>query len=100
MIRSGLSKIVIAGGSEAPLCRLCVEGYGSSGALSKSGPENASRPFDVRRDGFVLSEGACILVLEELESALQRNIPIIAESSDTETHVMHLIRQSRRLRVK
>jgi len=79
MISNGLSKVLIAGGAEAPLCRLCIEGYGSSGALSKSDPEEASRPFDVRRNGFVLSEGACILVLEELESALRRNVPIIAE---------------------
>jgi 3-oxoacyl-[acyl-carrier-protein] synthase II len=79
MIRSGLSEVLVAGGAEAPLCRLCIEGYGSSGALSKSGPEEACCPFDVRRNGFVLSEGACILVLEELESALQRNVPIFAE---------------------
>ncbi len=79
MIRSGLSKVLIAGGAEAPLCRLCIEGYGSSGALSKSNPEEASCPFDVRRNGFVLAEGACILVLEELESALQRKVPIIGE---------------------
>lgn len=68
-IRAGISDIALAGGSEAPICRLCVEGYSLSKALSRTG---ISRPFDRRRDGFVLSEGAAVLVLEEYDSALAR----------------------------
>jgi len=79
MIRSGLASIVIAGGSEAPLCRLCFKGYASAGALSDSPPDCASRPFDRDRDGFVLAEGACMLVLEEMQLALARQAEIYGE---------------------
>ncbi len=79
LIRNGTASIVFAGGAEAPLCRLCIEGYGAAGALSRSNPDNASRPFDNNRDGFVPAEGACILVLEEMQSALKRNAPIFGE---------------------
>jgi 3-oxoacyl-[acyl-carrier-protein] synthase II len=79
LIRHGYSDMVLAGGTEAPLCRLCVEGYGVSGALSISAGPGASRPFDIDRDGFILSEGACVLVLEEYESAVKRNADIYAE---------------------
>ena len=72
LIKSGYADMVFAGGSEAPLCRLCVEGYGVSGALSKINDASASRPFDKTRDGFVLAEGACVLVLEDCEAALKR----------------------------
>lgn len=75
MIRYGQPDLIIAGGTDAPLCRFCIEGYGSSGALSK----NMSRPFDRNRDGFVLAEGACVLVLEEYASALKRNAKIYGE---------------------
>lgn len=75
MIRYGQADMILAGGTEAPLCRFCIEGYGASGALSK----NASRPFDKHRDGFVLAEGACVLVLEGYESALKRNAKIYGE---------------------
>lgn len=78
LIKTGYSRLVLAGGAEAPVCRICVEGYGSAGALSGSG---ASRPFDLQRDGFVLSEGACILVLEEYETALHRGAKIYGEIS-------------------
>lgn len=78
LIKTGYSRLVLAGGAEAPVCRICVEGYGSSGALSDSG---ASRPFDLHRDGFVLSEGSCILVLEEYEAALHRGAKIYGEIS-------------------
>ncbi len=79
LIRNGHQQIILAGGSEAPLCPTCIEGYGAAGALSKAAPENASRPFDVLRDGFVLAEGACVLVLEELESARLRKAQVIGE---------------------
>jgi 3-oxoacyl-[acyl-carrier-protein] synthase II len=69
LIKHGYCKVVLAGGAEAPICKLCVKGYGVSGALSKSG---VSRPFDRRRDGFLIAEGAAVLVLEELASALRR----------------------------
>jgi 3-oxoacyl-[acyl-carrier-protein] synthase II len=69
LIRHGLVDVAMAGGSEAPLCRFCVKGYGAAGALSKA---NVSRPFDRRRDGFVMAEGAAVLVLEEYESAMKR----------------------------
>ncbi len=81
MIRNGETGLVIAGGAEAPLCRLAIGGYGASGCLSKrnSEPEKASRPFDVERDGFVIAEGAAILVLEEENHALKRGAWIYAE---------------------
>jgi 3-oxoacyl-[acyl-carrier-protein] synthase II len=76
LIRYGGASVVLAGGAEAPLCRLCVEGYGASGALSSCG---ISRPFDRKRDGFVLSEGAAVLVLEEFGSARKRGVRIYGE---------------------
>lgn len=79
LVRAGYNGPVLAGGTEAPVCRLCLEGYGSSGALSKGADPSSSRPFDRKRDGFVLSEGACILVLEDLENALKRDARIYAE---------------------
>ncbi len=79
LIKSGYRAPVIAGGTEAPLCRLCVAGYGAAGALSRMMDVSASRPFDRKRDGFVLSEGACVLILEEAESALARKANIYAE---------------------
>lgn len=79
LIRSGYQGIVLCGGAEAPVCRICIEGYGSSGALSKVNDPSASRPFDRTRDGFVLSEGACIFVLEDYESALERGVKTYGE---------------------
>jgi 3-oxoacyl-[acyl-carrier-protein] synthase II len=81
LIRNGELDLVFAGGTEAPICRLAVGGYGSAGALSKRNdePERASRPFDRDRDGFVIAEGAGVLVLEELNHALKRNARIYAE---------------------
>ncbi len=81
MVRSGSNSLAIAGGAEAPLCRLAVGGYGASGSLSKRNddPAKASRPFDNERDGFVIAEGAAILVLEELDHALNRGADIYAE---------------------
>jgi 3-oxoacyl-[acyl-carrier-protein] synthase II len=79
LIRSGYQGIVLCGGAEAPVCRICIEGYGSSGALSKVNDPSASRPFDRTRDGFILSEGACILVLEDYERALKRGVEMYGE---------------------
>jgi 3-oxoacyl-[acyl-carrier-protein] synthase II len=84
LIKSGYAHLVFAGGTEAPLCRLCVEGYGIAGALSKPKRHSAvapstPRPFDKARDGFVLAEGACVLVLEDYESALERGAPLYGE---------------------
>ncbi|HDH53569.1 MAG TPA: hypothetical protein ENH24_03695, partial [Nitrospirae bacterium] len=81
MIRHNEIDIAIAGGSEAPLCKMAVGGYGSSGSLSKRNdePGKASRPFDRDRDGFVIAEGAGILVLEEINHALKRGAKIYAE---------------------
>jgi 3-oxoacyl-[acyl-carrier-protein] synthase II len=79
LIKSGYPGPVLAGGTEAPLCPLCVAGYGASGALSRIADVSASRPFDRKRDGFVLSEGACALILEEAGSAFARKANIYAE---------------------
>lgn len=79
LIKTGYKGPVIAGGTEAPICRLCIEGYGVSGAISRVNDYSASRPFDITRDGFVLAEGACILVLEDYENALKRNAKIYEE---------------------
>ena len=81
MIRRGVVDVMYAGGAEAPVTRLSVAGFGAMGALSKRNdePERASRPFDADRDGFVLGEGAAVLVLERLEHAEKRGATILAE---------------------
>ena len=81
MIRNGEIDSSIAGGSEAAICPIGVAGFNSCQALSRQNdnPQQASRPFDAKRDGFVLGEGACVLVLEKLESALKRGAEPIAE---------------------
>lgn len=81
IIQRGDADIIYAGGSEAPITRLSLAGYGSMGALStrNDDPATASRPFDAGRDGFVLAEGAGVLVLEEREHALARGVEILAE---------------------
>ncbi|HDG68192.1 MAG TPA: beta-ketoacyl-[acyl-carrier-protein] synthase II [candidate division Zixibacteria bacterium] len=81
MIRSGRADVIITGGSEAPVHPLAFAGFGNARALStrNDDPEHASRPFDRDRDGFVVAEGAGIVVLEELESAKRRGAPILAE---------------------
>ncbi|MDH5202678.1 MAG: beta-ketoacyl-ACP synthase II [Nitrospirota bacterium] len=79
LIRAGYQGPVLCGGAEAPVCRLCVEGYGISGALSRVNDPSASKPFDRTRDGFVIAEGACILVVENYENALRRGIRIYGE---------------------
>lgn len=79
LIKSGFKYPLLCGGAEAPLCQICIEGYGIAGALSKAKDYTASRPFDKSRDGFVLSEGACILVLEEYKMAINRGARIYGE---------------------
>ncbi len=80
-IQLGQADIMFAGGSEAPITALCMAAFASSKVLSvrNSDPAGASRPFDDGRDGFVMSEGSCILVLEELQHALSRRAKIYAE---------------------
>jgi 3-oxoacyl-[acyl-carrier-protein] synthase II len=80
-ISGGGRDLWIVGGAEAPISPLSIAGFSSARALSKKNetPVEASRPFDKARDGFVLAEGASILVVESLESALARNAPIYAE---------------------
>ncbi len=80
-IRHGYADAAIAGGAEAVIDPLAVAGFASMRALSTRNeePEKASRPWDRDRDGFVMGEGAGVLVLEELEFALRRGAPILCE---------------------
>jgi 3-oxoacyl-[acyl-carrier-protein] synthase II len=81
MIQNGTADIIITGGSEASVCPMAVAGFSSMRALSTRNeePERASRPFDKNRDGFVVGEGAGLIVLEELEHALKRDAHIYGE---------------------
>lgn len=81
IIARGEADLMIAGGAEAPITPLGVAGFCSMKALSERNdePTKASRPFDARRDGFVIGEGAGILILEELGQALRRGAKIYAE---------------------
>jgi len=80
-IKHGEADLMLAGGTEASVTGLTVAGFASMTALSErnDSPETASRPFDATRDGFVLGEGAGVMVLEELEHARARGATIIAE---------------------
>ncbi|MBG9774056.1 beta-ketoacyl-ACP synthase II [Brevibacillus laterosporus] len=81
LIKSGGADIVVAGGTEAAITELAVASFGNATALSTRNdqPEKASRPFDADRDGFVMAEGAGILILESLSHAKKRNARIYAE---------------------
>ena len=81
MIRRGVIDVAIAGGTEAAVCPIGIAGFNSCMALStkNENPQSASRPFDKERDGFVLGEGAGIVILESEEHASNRNANVIAE---------------------
>ena len=80
ILQQGQADLMLAGGSEAAITPLALAGFTSMGALaSNNEPKNASIPFDARRDGFVMGEGAGIIVLETLEHAKKRNAKIYAE---------------------
>jgi len=81
LIQRGDIDLAVTGGSEAPICPMGVGGFNAMKALSTRNdePEKASRPFDAKRDGFVMGEGGAIIVLEELNHALKRGARIYAE---------------------
>lgn len=80
-IRWGKAKIIITGGADAPISEASIGGYNALKALSNrnDSPETASRPFDIDRDGFLMGEGAGVLVFEEYEHAVARGAKIYAE---------------------
>ncbi len=81
LIQTGYADIMITGGSEAPITPLAIGGFDIMRALSRRNdePEKASRPFDARRDGFVIAEGSTVLILEEYERAKKRGAKIYGE---------------------
>ena len=84
MIKRGVADIMVAGGAEAAVCEIGIAGFCAARSLSTSfndNPEIASRPWDKDRDGFVMGEGAGVVILEELDHAKKRNAKIYAELS-------------------
>ena len=82
VIRRGGADVMVAGGAEAGICEIGLGGFSTIHALSTNSnetPEKASRPFDAERDGFVPAEGSGILILEDLEHALNRGAEILGE---------------------
>ncbi len=94
MIRRGVADVAVCGGTEAGVIPIALTGFSALRAIStrNDDPEHASRPFDRDRDGFIVGEGAGVLVLEDREHALQRGAPIHAElvgyaSNDDAFHI-------------
>jgi 3-oxoacyl-[acyl-carrier-protein] synthase II len=81
LIRRGAADVVVAGGSEATITSFGIATFAQARALSSRNdePQRASRPFDADRDGFVMGEGGAALILEELDHALERGVPVLAE---------------------
>lgn len=81
IIQNGEADVMITGGAEASITPLAIAGFCAMKAMStrNENPQKASSPFDINRDGFVMGEGAGILILEELEHAVKRGAPIYAE---------------------
>jgi 3-oxoacyl-[acyl-carrier-protein] synthase II len=80
LLRGGSVDVILAGGAESTMTALVLDAYASMGVLSSSNddPKKASRPFDLNRDGFVMGEGSCVLVLETLEHAEKRGAKPLA----------------------
>jgi 3-oxoacyl-[acyl-carrier-protein] synthase II len=80
ILRGGYADVVLAGGAESTITPFVLDGYSSMGVLSERNeePEEASRPFDAERDGFVMGEGAGVLVLETLDHARNRGAEVLA----------------------
>jgi len=81
LIRHGDAQVMLAGGTESIINPLGITAFTALKAVStrNDAPQKASRPFDAERDGFVISEGACVLILEKLEHARKRDAPVLAE---------------------
>jgi len=81
LIKQDMADVVVTGGSEGAMLDISIAGFGNMRALStrNEDPQTASRPYDSNRDGFVLSEGAAVLILEDYDHAVKRGAPILAE---------------------